>query len=102
VRLHEPDGHECRSARTIITPEQFERVLEALLDATMRLLAETKIETGLRWSELTELRMSDIDLATRMLTVSRAVVEVNASSIQTAAGSSSRTTRRTVSTDGSS
>ncbi len=38
----------------------------------LRLLAETKIETGLRWGEITELRMSDIDLATRMLTVSRA------------------------------
>ena len=64
--------------RTIITPEQFGRVLDALPDDTMRLLAETKIETGLRWGELTELRMRDIDLATRMLTVSRAVVEVNA------------------------
>jgi integrase len=64
--------------RTIITPEQFGRVLEALPNDTMRLLAETKIETGLRWGELTELRMSDIDLVTRMLTASRAVVEVNA------------------------
>jgi integrase len=44
----------------------------------MRLLAETKIETGLHWGELTELRMRDIDFATRMLTVSRAVVDVNA------------------------
>ena len=44
----------------------------------MRLLAETKIETGLRWGELTELRVRDIDFPTRMLTVSRAVVEVNA------------------------
>ena len=44
----------------------------------MRLLAETKIETGLRWGELTELRAGDIDFPTRMLTVSRAVVEVNA------------------------
>jgi integrase len=64
--------------RTIITPEQFGRVYVALPDDTMRLLAETKIETGLRWGELTELRASDIDFPTRMLTVSRAVVEVNA------------------------
>ena len=79
--------HPCRGVktptvpqkpRTIITPEQFGRVYVALPDDTMRLLAETKIETGLRWGELTELRASDIDFPTRMLTVSRAVVEVNA------------------------
>ena len=79
--------HPCRGVKTptvpqkpraIITPEQFGRVYEALPDATMRLLAETKIETGLRWGELTELRAQDVDFSTRMLTVSRAVVEVNA------------------------
>ena len=32
----------------------------------------------MRWGELTELRVRDIDFPTRMLTVSRAVVEVNA------------------------
>ena len=79
--------HPCRGVkiptvpqkpRSIITPEQFGRVYDALPDDTMRLLAETKIETGLRWGELTELRVRDIDFPTRMLTVSRAVVEVNA------------------------
>jgi integrase len=79
--------HPCRGVkiptvpqkpRAIITPEQFGRVYDALPDDTMRLLAETKIETGLRWGELTELRVRDIDFRTRMLTVSRAVVEVNA------------------------
>jgi len=79
--------HPCRGVkvptvaqkpRAIITPEQFGRVYDALPDDTMRLLAETKIETGLRWGELTELRVKDIDFPTRMLTVSRAVVEVNA------------------------
>jgi Phage integrase family. len=64
--------------RAIITPEQFGRVHDALPDDTMRLLAESKIETGLRWGELTELRVRDIEFPTRMLTVSRAVVEVNA------------------------
>jgi integrase len=68
----------AQKPRTIITPEQFGRVLEALPDDRMRLLAETKIETGMRWGEITELRPRDIDFATRMLTVSRAVVEVNA------------------------
>jgi hypothetical protein len=32
---------------------------------------ETAIESGLRWGELTELRILDIEFATRMLTVSR-------------------------------
>lgn len=43
---------------------------------TSRLLVETAIETGLRWGELSELRPSDLDLHTRMLTVSRAVSEL--------------------------
>jgi integrase len=60
--------------RTIITPEQFGQVYTALPDAQSRLLVETAIESGLRWGELTELRASDIEFATRMLTVSRAVV----------------------------
>jgi integrase len=43
----------------------------------LRLLVETDIESGLRWGELTELRASDIDLITRVLTVSRTVVQVD-------------------------
>src|SRR5438093_1362606 len=38
---------------------------------------ETAIESGLRWGELTELRVADLDLASRMLTVSRKVIELN-------------------------
>jgi integrase len=64
--------------RTIITPEQFDLVYDALPDAEAQLLIETDIESGLRWGELTELRVSDLDFKTRILTVSRAVVEVNA------------------------
>ena len=44
---------------------------------TVQLLVETAVESGLRWGELTELRVRDLDFATRMLTVSRAVVQVN-------------------------
>jgi integrase len=40
-------------------------------------LVETAIESGLRWGELAELRVRDLDAATRMLTVSRKVIEVN-------------------------
>jgi integrase len=63
--------------RTIISPEQFETLYQALPNADTQLLVETDIETGLRWGELTELRVKDLDTASRILTVCRAVVEVN-------------------------
>ena len=63
--------------RRIITPEQFDAIYMALPNADMQLLVETKIETGMRWGELTEIRVKDLDLTTRILTISRAVVEVN-------------------------
>jgi integrase len=66
-----------RKPRMIITPEQFDLVYEALPDDDARLLVETDIESGLRWGELSELRVKDLDFRTRVLTVSRAVVEVN-------------------------
>ncbi|WP_406673777.1 tyrosine-type recombinase/integrase [Nonomuraea sp. N2-4H] len=66
-----------RKPRTIITPEQFDVLYRALPDADSRLLVETSIETGLRWGELTELRVKDLARGSRILTVSRAVVEVN-------------------------
>jgi integrase len=61
---------------TIITAEQFDVLYAALPDNEMRLLVETDIESGLRWGELTELRVKDLDLATGILTVSRTVVEL--------------------------
>lgn len=66
-----------KKPRTIITPEQFDMVYKQLPDDDARLLVETAIETGLRWGELTELRVKDLDLTTRILTISRAVVEIN-------------------------
>jgi len=63
--------------RTIITPEQFDMLYGALWDAEARLLVETAIESGLRWGELSELRAGDLDCVTRILTVSRAVIEVH-------------------------
>jgi integrase len=62
--------------RPIITAEQFARIYEALPTADARLLVETDIESGLRWGELTELRVKDLDFDTGILTVSRAVVEL--------------------------
>jgi len=63
--------------RTIITPEHFGSIYSALPDADAQLLVETEIESGLRWGELTELRVRDLDFGSRILTVSRAVVEVH-------------------------
>jgi integrase len=65
-----------RKPRQIITPGQFERIYHALPNDDMRLFVETDIETGLRFSELTELRLADLEATTGMLTISRAVVEV--------------------------
>ncbi len=63
--------------RTIITPEQFDLLYQELPNEDAQLLVETDIETGLRWGELTELRVKDLDARTRILTISRAVVELN-------------------------
>jgi integrase len=78
--------HPCKGVKTapvpgkppvIISPEQFDKIYQALEDDDFKLLIEVDIESGLRWGELTELRAIDIDLSTRILTVSRAVVQVN-------------------------
>lgn len=79
--------HACKGVKTptvpkrtirIITPTQFDTIYMALPNADAQLLVETDIETGLRWGELTELRTKDLDQATHIVTVSRAVVELNA------------------------
>jgi integrase len=78
--------HPCRGVKTptvpvkafrILTPVQFDALYAALPDEHARLLVETAIDSGLRWGELTELRGKDLDPATGILTVSRAVVQVD-------------------------
>ncbi len=78
--------HPCKGVKTptvpvrplrIITAAQFDTIYNALPDRTTRLLVETAIESGLRWGELTELRVVDVDLTTRLVTISRAVVQLN-------------------------
>lgn len=61
--------------RKIITAAQFDSLYAHLPNSDAQLLVETAIETGLRWGELAELRVRDIDVA-GLLTVSRAVVRV--------------------------
>ena len=77
--------HPCRGVKTppvpkkmraIVTPTQFEQIYTRLPNDPARLLVETDIETGLRWGELTELRPLDLDTSSRVLTVSRVVLEL--------------------------
>jgi len=65
--------HPSRGVRTpavpstppqIITPEQFDAIYRALSDADVQLLVETAVESGLRWGELTELRVRDLSCQT--------------------------------------
>ncbi|MGZ4618842.1 MAG: hypothetical protein ACXV3F_08990 [Frankiaceae bacterium] len=60
---------------TIITPD-LDQLYTALPTDTARLLAELSIESGLRWSELTDFRSTDLNSGRRMLTVSRVAVEL--------------------------
>ena len=81
VHLHPVRGVKsppvAKKPRVILTPEQFDKLYLALPSGTMKLLVETDIESGLRWGELTELRPRDLDFGTRVLTVSRVVVETS-------------------------
>ena len=80
VTIHPSHGVKIPPApekpRRIITPAQFDRLYQALPDADAQLLVETDIESGMRWGELTEIRVRDLDFSTCILTVSRAVVEL--------------------------
>lgn len=62
--------------REIITAEQFDAIYKNLPNTDAQLLVETDIESGLRWGELSELRVKDLNFETGILTVSRAVVEL--------------------------
>ena len=66
------------ATRRIITPEQFDLIHAALPTREVQLMVETDAETGLRWGELVELRVRDLDLQHGMLAVSRTVIEIPA------------------------
>jgi site-specific recombinase XerD len=66
------------ATRRIITPDQFAAIHAALPTDDVRLLVETDVETGLRWGELVELRVRDLDLDHGLLAVSRTVIEIPA------------------------
>ena len=67
----------ARKPRIIVSPEQFDLIHSALPEPRWRMLVELVVESGLRWGELTELRVRDFNAASRMLIVARAVVEIN-------------------------
>lgn len=78
--------HPCRGVKTptvsvkeyrIVTPEEFEKLLGVLPSDTARLFVEVALGTGMRWGELTELRPSDLHVPSGIVTVTRAVAEVN-------------------------
>ena len=78
--------HPCKGVRTptvppvqltIVTPEQFDALYQALPAEGAQLMVETAIESGLRWGELAELRPRDLDTKSRILTVSRVQVELS-------------------------
>lgn len=60
----------------ILTPVELEAIVAALPGEEWRLLVEVAIGSGVRWGELTELRVGDLDRAMNMLMVARAVAEV--------------------------
>ncbi len=78
--------HPCKGVKTptvprkplrIVTPDEFDTFYHRLPDTVSRMLVELAIESGMRWGELAELRPKDVDLRSRIVTVSRKVVEVN-------------------------
>ena len=78
--------HPCRGVKTptvpvkeyrIVTPVEFEALLGAMPSDTARLLVEVALGSGLRWGELIELRPADLHMPSGIVTITRAVVEVN-------------------------
>jgi site-specific recombinase XerD len=80
TRLHPCRGVKtppvAKKLRTIITPDQFDQLYNALPTDAARPMAEVLIESGLRWAELIELRPGDLQPRMRMLTVSWVAVEL--------------------------
>jgi len=78
--------HACRGVKSptvpvkefrIVTPAEYIRLQDVLPGDISRLLVDVDIGSGLRWGELTELRPRDLHLSSGILTVSRAVVELD-------------------------
>ena len=77
--------HPCRGVKSptvpvkeyrIVTPEEFDRLYAALYDVA-QLLVDVLMDSGLRWGELSELRVRDVHRPSGILTVSRSVAQVD-------------------------
>lgn len=60
----------------VLEPGELDRLLAVLPGECWRLLVELAVESGVRWGELVELRAGDLDAGSCLLTVARAVEEV--------------------------
>jgi integrase len=78
--------HPCKGVKSptvpvkeyrILTPEEFDRLYDVLPSAISQLMVITLIESGLRWGEISELRLRDLHQPSGIVTVSRSVVEVD-------------------------
>jgi integrase len=72
----------AKKTKQILTAAQFDRIHAAIgaseHDGEMlQLLVETDTETGMRWGELTELRVKDLDADADVITVARVVVNLD-------------------------
>ncbi|WP_375500676.1 tyrosine-type recombinase/integrase [uncultured Jatrophihabitans sp.] len=78
--------HPCKGVKTptvavkeyrIVTLAEFDVLLTALPSDSARLFIETAIGSGLRWGELTELRVADLHAPSGIVTITRDVVELS-------------------------
>ncbi|ACU77731.1 integrase family protein [Catenulispora acidiphila DSM 44928] len=72
----------AKKTKRIITAEQYDKLHAAIGESEhdgerMQLLTETDIETGMRWGELTEFRVKDLDPDADLITIARAVVKLD-------------------------
>lgn len=77
--------HPCRGVKgpaigktpvRILTPTELARLRAAFKDERWRLWLDTAVETGARWGELAELRVTDLNPAVRTLTIARTLLEL--------------------------
>jgi integrase len=78
--------HPCKGVKSptvpvkeyrILTPEEFDKLYDEIPTPVAQLLVSTLIDSGMRWGEVTELRLRDLHQSSRIVTIARSVVEVD-------------------------